>query len=144
MTKEYSKDEMIIAFDEAYERLIAAANAAVERGVLVREGEWGPREVLAHIAGWGVEATERLPRVLAGAPALVYDDNAFNAAIITMLGDQSYVQVRNLLQQTHQHFVHMLHAQDESVFTPGNPVYERVKAVIQHHLQHVEELDAWA
>ncbi len=142
--KDSSKNDLIDTFEEAHKKLIAAANAAIERSVVVREGEWGPREVLAHIAGWGVEATERLPRIIAGAPVLVYDDDAFNAAIITLSGDQSYIQVRNTLQQTHQRFVQMLRAQDDSVFVPGNPVYERVKAVIQHHLQHAEELDKLA
>jgi hypothetical protein len=139
-----TKEQLLGAFDEAHEKLIEAANAAVERGVVAQGGSWGPREILAHIAGWAVEATERLPKIIAGAPALVYDDDAFNAAIITILGDQSYTQVQNIGEWTHQHFVQMLRVQDDSVFVPGNPVYERVKAVIQHHLQHAGELDKLA
>src|SRR5260221_10844834 len=47
-----TKAQLIQTFDEAYEKLIRAATVAVEQGVTV--GEWGPREILAHIAGWAV------------------------------------------------------------------------------------------
>jgi hypothetical protein len=147
--KALSKEQLIRAFDAAYDKLLATAVAAVERGSVLQEGEWGPREVLAHIAGWAAEATVRIPQVIAGSPPVVYTDpvqhsaidNAFNAAIIILAGNQSFDQVAAIMQQTHQRFVHMLQAQDEGIFVPGNYVYERVLAVIRHHLQHAQELD---
>jgi hypothetical protein len=144
-----SKEQLIRTFDAAHERLLVAATAAFERGVDIQEGKWGPREVLAHIAGWAVEATVSISQVIEGLPPVVYvneaqhsaRDDAFNAAIITMIGSQSFNQVSVILQQTHQRFVHMLQAQDECIFVPGNYVYERIQAVIRHHLQHARELD---
>ena len=86
--------------------------------------------MIAHIVGWNVEATERLPRVIAGKPPLKYDDEAFNVAIITMLGDQSFDVVLEMLQQTHQRYVQMLKEQDNKVFVSNHPVYKRIRAVI--------------
>ena len=143
------KEHLIRAFDAAYDELLAAAVAAVERESVLQEGEWGPREVLIHSAGWAAEATVRIPQVIAGSPPVVYADDAqhdaiddaFNAAVIVIAGNQSFDQVFAIMQQTHQRFVHMLQAQDESIFVPGNYVYERVLAVILHHLQHAQELE---
>jgi len=109
----------------------------------------GPREVLAHIAGWAAEATMRIPQVIAGSPPLIYTDaaqhaavdDAFNAAVILMLGNQSFEQVSSILQESHQHFNNMFQAQDEKLFVPGSYVYERLKLVIDHHLQHAQELN---
>jgi len=111
---------------------------------------WGPREILAHIAGWAAQATEILPQIIAGLPTQTYDsdfqhnaiDEAFNAAFIILLGDQSFEQVLTLAHQSHQRFVQMLKAQDENFFVPGNYVYERMKRVIAHHLEHAQELEA--
>lgn len=135
-----SKGQLIHAFDQAHERLLLAARVAVQRGESIPKGEWGPREVLAHIAGWGAEATYRLPQVAQGTPPLKYDDDAFNYAIITMIGDQPFEQIDTILQRTHERFVQMLQALDEHIFVPGNPVYERVKAVIEHHIEHAQGL----
>jgi hypothetical protein len=57
------------------------------------------------------------------------------------IGDQSFEQALTLAHQTHQRFVKMLKAQDESIFVSGNYVYERMKQVIDHHLQHAQELE---
>lgn len=135
-----SKGQLIHAFDQAHESLLLAAKSAVQRSKNIPEGEWGPREVLAHIAGWGAEATYRLPKVAQGTPPLEYDDHAFNFATITMIGNQSFEQIYAILQRTHERFVQMLQALDEGIFIPGNPVYERIKAVIEHHIEHAQGL----
>ena len=145
-----TKEQLIQAFDEAYTKLIVAVTQAVKRGMKAQDNEWGPREILAHIVGWAVKTTEILPQIAAGLPPLTYAsdlqhdaiDEAFNTAFITILGDQPFEQVLPLAHQTHQHFVQMLRAQDEKIFVPGNAVYERLQRVIDHHLQHAQELEA--
>ncbi|MBE3558892.1 MAG: hypothetical protein IMW89_06665 [Ktedonobacteraceae bacterium] len=144
-----SKEQMISAFDAAYNRLLVAATAAAERGVVLPQGEWGPREVLAHVAGWAAQATTRIPQVIAGSLPVVYIDeaqhdavdDAFNAAFIALVGGQSFAQVSATFQQTHHAFVDMLKAQDERHFVPGSYLYERMLAVVHHHLQHAQELE---
>ncbi len=136
-----TKEQLLQELIEAHERLIAAATAACERGV-TREGEkWGPREIMAHIAGWEANAIKRVPKIVVGAPFRKYDDDAFNEAVITILGDQSFDTVRDILRQTYQRDIAMLQALDESVFVPGNYAYERAKAAISHCYEHAQELD---
>lgn len=136
------KEELLQQFEQAHERLAASAAVASGRGITRREDQWGPREVLAHIVGWNVEATERIPRIIAGEPPLKYDDEAFNVAIITVLGDQPFDVVLNMFRQSHQRYIQMLSAQNEAVFVPGHPVYRRIQAVIEHHHEHAQGLDA--
>jgi len=135
------KEELLRQFERAHQRLAAAASAAAARGITRRGEQWGPREVLAHIVGWSAEATERLPRIIAGAPPLTYDDEAFNTAILTVLGDQPFEAVLAMFRQTYQRYVQMLSAQDSAVFVPGHPVYQRIQAVIEHHDEHAQGLE---
>jgi hypothetical protein len=149
MLQPLSKDQLIRAFDAAHDQLLVAATAVMGWECVGREGGWGPREVLAHIAGWAAEATTRIPQVIAGSPPLTYTDadqhaavdDAFNAAVIMILGDQSFEQVCRISQEAHQRFKQMLQAQNEDIFVPGSYVYERLKLVIDHHLQHAQELN---
>jgi periplasmic divalent cation tolerance protein len=138
--QETAKEHLLHAFDEAHERLINAAVAAAARGVS-REGDLGPREVLAHIVGWEAEATERIPLLVAGSQALTYDDHAFNAAVLTVLGDHPFEVVCEMLRRTHQRLAQMLSTQEDTVFVPRNSVYERVKAQIHHSNEHAQKLD---
>jgi hypothetical protein len=144
MTQGYGtlKDELLQQFEQAHEQLALAAIAASARGITRVGDRWGPREVLAHIVGWSTEATERIPRIIDGEPPLVYDDEAFNVAIITILGDQSFDVVLDMFRRSHRRYVQMLSAQDEAVFVPSHPVYRRIQAVIQHHQEHAQGLDA--
>lgn len=136
------KDELLQQFEQAHEQLASAAMAAAARGITGRKEQWGPREVLAHIVGWSTEATERIPRIIAGAPPLKYDDEAFNVAIITVLGEQPFDVVLEMFRRSHQRYMQMLQAQDAAVFVPGHPVYQRIQAVIEHHDEHARGLDA--
>src|SRR5215472_9053840 len=91
-----SKEQLLQAFAEAYEQVIATAAQAAQRGV-TRQGDiWGPRETIAHLAGWEVMATVRIPKIVAGMAPLEFADkaqntvmnDAINATIVTMAGEQ--------------------------------------------------------
>ncbi len=136
-----SKEQLLQKLIEAHERLIAAATTVFERGVAQEGGKWGPREIMAHIAAWEANAIERVPKIVAGAERLKYNDDAFNAAVITILGNQSFDAIRDILRETYQRDIEMLRALDESVFVPGNYACERTKAAIRHTYEHAQELD---
>ncbi len=136
-----AKEQLLQELVNSHERLIASATTAHERGV-TRDGEkWGPREVVAHIAGWEANAIRRVPNALAGAPFTKYDQEAFNNVVITLVGDQSFEKVRDILRQTYQRDVEMLRKLDDSAFVPGNYAYDRTKAAISHNHEHAQELD---
>ncbi len=143
-----SKEQLIQELIDAHEKLIATASTAHERGVRRTGDAWGPREVLAHIAGWEALAVARLPGILAGIPPVKYAteaqhaamDDAINATVITMIGDQSFDTICTLLRKTYQADVQLISELDERIVRPGSYIYERTKAAIDHCHEHMQVL----
>jgi len=137
-----SKDELLGAFAEAHDDLLIAADAAVTRGDPHGVGGdgWGVREVLAHIAGWEVEATQRLPQLMAGAPARDYDVDAFNVAAVAAHEGQSLHEVRASLERAYARLVNLLDGLDEAAFAPGGVAQEWITALTRHDHEHAHEL----
>src|SRR5437763_7252022 len=135
-----SKEQLLQEFAEAYEKLIGTATQAAQRGVTRQGDTWGPREIVAHLAGWEVMATVRLPHITAGMPPFEYADetrqtvmdDAINATIVTMVGEQPLESLCGLLRQAYQGDIEMLKKLDDTFFQPGQYVYERTKAAIEH------------
>ena len=143
-----SKEQLLQELANAFEHLIVTATEAAQRGVTRQGDEWGPREIVAHLAGWEVMATVRVPRIAAGMPPLEEADearqavmnDAINATIVTMVGDQPLDIVCGILRQAYQSDIEMLRKLDETFFQPGEYVYERSKAVIEHCQEHSQAL----
>src|SRR5262245_10737898 len=133
-----SKEQLIQQLAEAFEQLIAAATEADRRGTIHQENSWGPREIVAHMAGWEVMATVRVPKIAAGMRPLEEPDetrqavmnDAINATIVTIIGDQSLAAVCDLLRQAYQRDIEILRKLDNRFFQPGEYVYERTRSVI--------------
>ena len=143
-----SKEQLLQELADAFEQLIGIATEAAQRGVTRQADKWGPREVVAHLAGWEVMATVRVPYVAAGMPPLEFADetqqtvmdDAINATIVTMIGEQSLATVCGLLRQAYERDIEMLRKLDDTFFQPGNYVYERTKAAIEHCQEHLQKL----
>ncbi len=137
-----SKDEVIGGFSEAYDSLIIAASRAVTRGDREgSDGDWGVRKVLGHVGAWMDEAAGRIPLLLAGAPSLDYDADAFNAAAITSLDNLSLGEVRDDLDRPQERLVTLLDTLDESAFSPGGAAHEWITAQTVHMQHHARDLD---
>jgi len=143
-----SKEQLLQELADAFEQLIAAATEASQRGLTRTGDEWGSREVVAHLAGWEVMATSRIPHIVAGMSPFEYADetrqaamdDAINATIVTMIGDQPFETVCGILRRAYQSDIQMLRELDEPFFQPGEYVYERTKAVIEHCQEHIQVL----
>jgi hypothetical protein len=143
-----SKEQLLQELVDAYEKFIRTASLAAQRGVTRQGDTWGPREIVAHLAGWEVMATVRIPHITAGMPPFEYADetqqtvmdDALNATIVMMVGDQPLETVCGLLPQAYQHDVEMLRKLDDTFFHPGEYVYERTKAAIEHCQAHMQVL----
>ena len=144
-----SKEQLLQEFADAYEQLIGTATEAAQHGVTRQADRWGPREIVAHLAGWEVIATVHVPKVAAGMPPLfMYADKtqqtvlneALNATMVTLVADQPLSTVGGLLRQAYQRDIEMLRKLDDTFFQPGEYVYERTKAAIEHCQEHIEEL----
>jgi len=62
------KEQLLLEFAGAYEQLMAAATHAAQRGVTRQADGWGPRAIVAHLAGWEVMASVRIPNIVAVMP----------------------------------------------------------------------------
>jgi hypothetical protein len=60
-----SKEQLLQELAEPFEQLIGTATEAEQRGVTRQGDTWGPREIVAHLAGWEVMATVRIPKIAA-------------------------------------------------------------------------------
>ncbi len=143
-----SKEQLLQEFAEAFEKVIGTAIEAAQHGVTRKGDTWGPREVVAHLAGWEVMATVRIPKIAAGMAPLEEADearqavmnDAINATIVTMVGDQPLDTVCGILRQAYQRDVEILRKLDETFFQPGEYVYERTRSVIEHCQEHSQKL----
>ncbi len=142
------KERLLQELAGAFERLIAAASAAAQRGMPANADGWGPRELVAHLAGWEVMATVRIPRIAAGMTPLEEPDeersqvmtDAINATIVAMIGEQSLEAVCGILRHVYQRDIAILRSLDERFFQPGEYVYERTLDVIEHCQEHIEDM----
>jgi hypothetical protein len=143
-----SKEQLLQELVEAYEQIIETATEAAQRGVTRQGDTWGPREIVAHLAGWEVMATVRIPHIAAGMPPLEDTDetrqavmnDAINATIVTMIGDQPLETVCGILRHAYQSDIEILRKLDDTFFQPGEYVYERTKDVIEHCQEHMQAL----
>jgi hypothetical protein len=144
-----SKEKLLAALQQAFEDLIAVAQEVETAGGSKRGEEWGPREVVAHLAGWEVIATVHVPNVVASMPPLfAYADptqqrvlnEALNEAFVTLTADYSLHSVCDLLRRAYQRDLAMLRQVDETFFQEGQYVSARTKAVISHCHEHSEKL----
>jgi len=137
-----SKDELLGAFAEAHDDLLIAADVAVTHGdPHGDDGDgWGVREVLAHIVGWEVEATQRLPQLMAGAPARDYSADAFNVAAVAAYEGQPLHEVRDSLERAYACLLNLLDGLDEAAFAPGGVAEEWVSALTRHSHEHARAL----
>lgn len=145
-----SKDDLIQAFADAYERVIAAAMRSTRNGVARMPDDWGPREAIAHLAGWEVMASVRIPAIVGGMAPLEFEDeaqndvmnNAINAAFVAVAGQQPIAALCDALRQAYQRTVALLTPLDNRYFQPGEYVYERTRGAIEHCDEHIEQFSA--
>jgi hypothetical protein len=143
-----SKEQLLQQFAAAYERVIETATLAAQRGAAssVPGDAWGPREVVAHLAGWEVMAHVRIPPIVAGMAPIEFGDqaqarimnDAINATVVTIAGDQPLDTLCGTLRRAYQRTLEILEPIDDSNFKPGSYVYERTKAVIDHCQEHID------
>lgn len=139
-----SKAQLLQAFADAYEHIIGAATEAAQRGASSGADGWGPREIVAHLAGWEVMATVRVPAVAGGMEPLEFHDearnkvmnDAINGAFVALTSDQPLAAVCAVLRGAYQQNAAWLSTLDDRFFQPGEYVYERTKGVIEHCQEH--------
>src|SRR5690349_11463155 len=105
-----SKEQLLQEMVDAYEKVIQTATEAAQSGVTYIREDWGPRQIVGHLAGWEVMATVRVPAIVAGMPPLEFADeaqqtvmdDAINATIVAMVGDQPLAAICDILRQAYR------------------------------------------
>jgi hypothetical protein len=143
-----TKEQLLHEFAAAYERVIETATRAAQRTASSAPAgdTWGPREVVAHLAGWEVMASVRIPPIVAGMAPIEFGDraqakimnDAINATVVTLAGDQPLDTLCGTLRQAYHRTLEILEPLDESNFEPGSYVYERTISVIDHCQEHID------
>jgi hypothetical protein len=65
-------------------------------------------------------------------------NDAINATIVTMAGDQPLETLCGMLRLAYQRTVELLSQVDDERFQPGTYVYDRTQAVIDHCQEHLD------
>jgi hypothetical protein len=65
-------------------------------------------------------------------------NDAINATIVTMVGDQPLETLCSMLRQAYGRTLEILSQVDQGHFQPGEYVNERTQAVIEHCHEHIE------
>jgi hypothetical protein len=141
-----NKEQVLRDFAAAYERAIETAEQVAQRGTPQGYGAWGPREVVAHLAGWELMANVRVPAILGGLRPPEFDDpaqatlmnEAINTAFVTLAAEQSVERLSGILRRAYQRTAAILTQVDPAAFRPGEYVYERTRGVIEHCQEHID------
>jgi len=109
-------------------------------------GEWSPRQTLAHLSGWIVEAHRRFDEVLSGIviPSMRYDVDAFNAQEVDARADLDWdavvLELRSVARE--------LQLQVEAIATDHRPANEFfagwLKALARDAEEHTVQLREFA
>ncbi|GCE21728.1 DinB family protein [Dictyobacter kobayashii] len=134
------KEQMLLDFELAHNRLLSAAQDAATRGVVLPDG-WRAWEIVAHIGAWEVEASHRIPALLAGAGNKDYDTTDFNAKALAQAEGQTFEQLEGALRQAHQRLLSLLDALDARHFNVGGLVHDWVINSMNHNLEHAQALE---
>ncbi|GHO85890.1 DinB family protein [Dictyobacter formicarum] len=134
------KQQMLQDFERAHNRMLRAAQDAFARSVVLPNG-WGAWEVIAHIAAWEVEGSQRIPALLAGASSKDYDTTEFNANALAQAQGQMFEQLEAALRQSHQRLISLLDALDARHFNDGGLVHDWMLASINHSNEHAQALE---
>lgn len=84
-----NRDQLLAQLNESFEDLLGAVqDLSEEQMTKVWFGEWGVREILAHVAGWHWEMSKALERIAAGErpvpEGVSYDDaDAVNSGFVS-------------------------------------------------------------
>lgn len=148
--QDMSKEQLLREFADAYEHLMKAATDAAGQDTTSAGHGWGPRAIIAHLAGWEIMATVRIPAIVGGMAPMEFADpaqntvtnDAINAAFVTLAGEQPLDALCGMLRQAYQQNVAYLRTLDERFFQPGEYVYARTEGVIWHCREHGEMLIA--
>ena len=115
------------------------------RDVPPAPGAWSARDLVAHAAAWLEEADDRIPRLLAGAPSVSYDRDAFNAAAIARAAGWTCEQALTLFRRAADRFEAIVSDSDAEELADIEDVMAWLRNVAHTLMnEHFDQLDRLA
>ena len=107
---------------------------------------WGLRDLVAHAAAWLEEANDRIPRLLAGAPSLAYDVDAFNAAAVERAADWTAQQALGAFRRAADRYDVIVSESDPADLAESDEVMRWLRSVgsalMNEHFGEIERIAA--
>jgi len=105
------------------------------------DGQWSPKDVVAHMIGWEREATERFWHFLAGPTEnLTYNNDAFNSQSVASRQHLTWDQALSELKAARQSFQKPIAAITADDLTRESRFFEWLESITKHYSDHIAHL----
>jgi hypothetical protein len=105
-------------------------------------GAWSAREILILVAAWLDEANDRIPRLMAGAPEVEHDRDAFDAAALARTEEWSYEQALGAFRRAADRYDMMIAESSADELASEPPVMRWIECVARTLMEeHAADLD---
>jgi hypothetical protein len=144
-----SKQQLIQQAEQEYDGLKAAIKGLDEGQMReVWLGQWGVREILAHITGWHQEMLPALARVARGEapyPDGTYDDfDRWNARFVEARKGQATADIIGEMDASHRELLAAAARLPEERFAEGQPAPGLIDGIAAaHYREHAEQIRGW-
>lgn len=141
------KNTAISKVEEGFASVLAAVNGLDESAMTKRfYGEWGVKDILAHIAGWHEQMSEAMQRMARGEKptpeGVDYNDaDAWNARFAGAMTAQNGETVVATLRQSYANYLRAAKAIPDDRFGEGKTVNRLLEASgYGHYAEHLPAL----
>ena len=145
-----SREELLKTLDTEFASLLSSFEGLDDEDMTrVWFGEWGVKEILAHVAGWHREMTgafERMARGERPVPEGVdySDPNPWNARFAQAQRMTPVIEVVEELRASKETFVAAASQLPEDRFEEGRAAYRILHATgIDHYREHAPQIREW-
>lgn len=145
-----NRDQLIAQVNESFDDLLAvASDLSDDQTTKVWFGEWGVREILAHVAGWHWEMSKALERIAAGErpvpEGISYDDaDAVNAGFVRAATGKTPRAVLEDMIASKDAFVAAALTVPEDRYEEGRTAARLLQGTgFGHYQEHLPQIREW-
>jgi hypothetical protein len=145
-----NRDDLIAQVNDSFQDLVAAVQDLTDDQMTkVWFGEWGIRDVLAHVAGWHWEMSKALERIARGErpvpEGVSYDDaDTWNAKFAGRASAKAGGEVMEDLRASQEAFVAAAMTVPEDRFAEGRAAARILETTgFGHYAEHLSAIREW-
>lgn len=145
-----SREALIDELNDGFGTLVASVEGLTDEQMLRRWfGDWGVREILAHVSGWHREMTVAFERIAAGErpvpEGVDYNDaDAWNSKFAAGAADRTAREALEDVKASKESFVAAALRVPEDRFAEGKAAYRIIFTTgIDHYKEHEPVIREW-